>query len=302
MRTITLGHSPDPDDAFMFYALASGAIDTGVYQFVHELGDIETLNRRAMARELELTAVSFAAYPYLAADYQLLGCGASVGPGYGPLLVGRSREIELEGATIAIPGQSTTAALALHLYAAQVAPGIELKTRVVPFDRIAETVAGGGAELGLLIHEGQLTYRADGLEAVVDLGRWWGEETGLPLPLGGNAVRRDLGLQVIADLADLLKRSIEYALAHRAPALAHAELFGRGLRPAETDRFVSMYVNEWTIDLGERGRRAVGLLLERGHAAGLVPAVKELDFAAPGRGIQLGSGAGLPRAQEEVER
>jgi 1,4-dihydroxy-6-naphthoate synthase len=301
MRTITLGHSPDPDDAFMFYALASGAIDTGPYRFVHELGDIETLNRRARARELELTALSFAAYPHLAADYQLLSCGASVGSGYGPLLVGRSREIALEGATIAIPGLTTTAALALHLFAAQAAPGIELKTRVVPFDRIAEMVASGDADLGLLIHEGQLTYRRDGLEAVVDLGRWWGEETGLPLPLGGNAVRRDLGVQVIADLADLLKSSIEFALAHRPAALAHAGAFGRGLKPAETDRFVGMYVNEWTIDLGERGRRAVGLLLERGHAAGLVPAVRELDFAVPGGG-RLGSDMEPPPAREEVER
>jgi 1,4-dihydroxy-6-naphthoate synthase len=223
-----------------------------------------------------------------------------VGSGYGPLLVGRSSGVPLHQATIAIPGPTTTAALALRLYAAQTAPGLELQTRVVPFDRIAEAVLAGEVDLGLLIHEGQLTYQDHGLEAVVDLGRWWGEETGLPLPLGGNAIRRDLGAQVIADLAGLVKESVEYALAHRSAALAHAGAFGRGLAPAQTDRFVSMYVNEWTIDLEERGRRAVGVLLDRGHAAGFVPAVHELDFAAPGP-VRRRSGA-EPQAPEEIER
>ena len=283
MRTITLGHSPDPDDAFMFYALAAGAIPTGPYRFVHELADIETLNRRALAEELDLTAVSFAAYPHLARSYQLLACGASVGDGYGPLLVGRSARVPiaeaLAQATIAIPGQRTTAALALRLYAAAVAPGLELRTRVVPFDRILDEVRGDGADLGLLIHEGQLTYAASGLEPVVDLGRWWRDETGYPLPLGGNAVRRGLGPETIADVCDCLRASIEYGLAHRREALAHAGSFGRGLDAAATDRFVGMYVYEWTLDLGDRGRRAVALLLERAHAAGLVPAVGEIDFA-----------------------
>ncbi len=283
-RTITLGHSPDPDDAFMFYALAAGKIDLGDYRFVHELADIETLNRRARARELDLTAVSFAAYPAIAPDYQLLDCGASIGDGYGPLLVARSRAIPpLDEATIAIPGERTTAVLALRLYAAETSPGVELRTRVVPFDRIAETVADDSADLGLLIHEGQLTYRESGLEPVLDLGRWWQETTGLPLPLGGNAIRRELGTEAIADVARLLRRSIEYGLTHRSEALVHAGSFGRGLKSEQTDRFVGMYVNEWTLDLGERGRQALKLLLERGHAAGLLPPVPKLDFVAAGR-------------------
>lgn len=278
--TITVGHSPDPDDAFMFYALAAHAIPTGRYRFVHELEDIETLNRRAMAGELALTAVSFAAYPFLAERYQLLASGASVGDGYGPLLVGRSRDVPLAGAKIAIPGTKTTAALALRLYAAQVAPGVELETEVVPFDEIPAAVVSGRAGLGLLIHEGQLTYADEGLEAVVDLGSWWRDETGLPLPLGGNAVRRDLGTEVIGDVSRLLRASIDYGLEHREEALAHASTFGRGLNAERTDRFVGMYVNDWTLDLGERGRRAVAHLFERAHRAGLIPAVKELDFVA----------------------
>jgi 1,4-dihydroxy-6-naphthoate synthase len=278
-RKITLAHSPDPDDAFMFYGLAEGAIPTGHYRLVHELADIETLNRRAMARELDITAVSFAAYPFLADHYQLLSSGASVGDGYGPLLVSRSPDRSLAGAVIAIPGERTTAALTLRLYAEQVAPGVELKTELVPFDQIPEAVAGGRADLGLLIHEGQLTYADQGLEAIVDLGHWWLEETGFPLPLGANAVRRDLGAETIADLARLLRASIEYGLEHRADALAYASGFGRGLNETRTDRFVGMYVNDWTLDLGERGRRAVALLLERAHVAGLIPAVPELDFA-----------------------
>jgi 1,4-dihydroxy-6-naphthoate synthase len=276
--TITVGHSPDPDDAFMFYALSSGAIPTGRYRFVHELADIETLNRRATAGELELTAVSFAAYPFLAERYQLLSCGASVGDGYGPLLVGRSRDVPLAGTRIAIPGSRTTATLALRLYAARIAPGVELATEVVPFDEIPAFVSSGRAELGLLIHEGQLTYADEGLEAVLDLGEWWRDESGFPLPLGGNAVRRDLGRAVIADVSRLLRASIDYGLAHRDEALAHASTFGRGLDAERADRFVSMYVNDWTLDLGERGRQAVAHLFERGAAAGLIPVVNELDF------------------------
>ena len=278
-RTITLAHSPDPDDAFMFYALAAGAIPTGPYRFEHELADIETLNRRALAGEVELTAVSFAAYPYLAGTYQLLSAGASVGDGYGPLLVARAPGTALAGSTIAIPGERTTAVLALRLYARAEAPGLPLATRVFPFDEIPAAVASGEADLGLLIHEGQLTYADEGLHAIVDLGAWWRETTGLPLPLGGNAVRRDLGPDVTADLAVLLKASIEHGLAHRAAALAHAAGYGRGLTDARTDRFVGMYVNEWTLDLGERGRHAVAELLARATAAGLVPAVGPIDFA-----------------------
>jgi 1,4-dihydroxy-6-naphthoate synthase len=278
-RTITLAHSPDPDDAFMFYALATGAVPTGPYHFEHELQDIETLNRRALAGEVDLTAVSFAAYPQLAAGYQLLSCGASVGDGYGPLLVARRAGTPLAGSTIAIPGERTTAVLALRLYARAENPGLALATRVFPFDEITVAVAAGEADLGLLIHEGQLTYADEGLAAIVDLGAWWRETTGLPLPLGGNAVKRDLGPQVIADLAAILKVSIEYGLAHRAAALAHAGRYGRGLTAARTDRFVGMYVNEWTLDLGERGRHAVSALLARAAAAGLGPAIGEIDFA-----------------------
>ena len=278
-RMITLAHSPDPDDAFMFYALAVGAIPTGPYHFEHELADIETLNRRALAGEVDLTAASFAAYPYLAKRYQLLACGASVGDGYGPLLVAPLPSASLAGSTIAIPGERTTAVLALRLYARAEAPGLPLATRVFPFDEIPAAVASGEADLGLLIHEGQLTYADEGLHAIVDLGAWWRETTGLPLPLGGNAVRRDLGPDVTADLAVLLKASIEHGLAHRAAALAHAAGYGRGLTDARTDRFVGMYVNEWTLDLGERGRHAVAELLARAAAAGLVPAVGPIDFA-----------------------
>jgi 1,4-dihydroxy-6-naphthoate synthase len=278
-RTITLAHSPDPDDAFMFYALAIGAIPTGPYRFTHELADIETCNRRAMAGEVDLTAVSFAAYPHLAARYQLLGCGSSVGDGYGPLLVARVAGTPLAGSTIAIPGERTTAMLALRLYARAVAPGVELATRVFPFDEIPAAVAAGAVDLGLLIHEGQLTYADEGLVAIVDLGAWWGETTGLPLPLGGNAIKRDLGPAVVADLAVILKASIEYGLAHRAEALAHAARYGRGLTAARTDRFVGMYVNEWTLDLGARGRQAVSTLLARAAEAGFGPPAGEIDFA-----------------------
>ncbi len=278
-RTIMLAHSPDPDDAFMFYALAVGAVPTGPYHLVHELADIETCNRRALAGEVDLTAISFAAYPALAARYQLLSCGASVGDGYGPLLVGRTHQVPLAGSVIAIPGELTTATLTLRLYARAVAPGVELALRVVPFDEIPAAVSAGEADLGLVIHEGQLTYADEGLAAIVDLGAWWQAETGLPLPLGGNAVKRELGPGVIADLAALLRASIEHGLAHRGPALAHAARYGRGLNAERTDRFVGMYVNEWTRDLGARGRQAVGLLLERAQAAGLVPAVGPIDFA-----------------------
>ncbi len=278
-RPIRIAHSPDPDDAFMFYALAAGAIPTGSYEFKHELSDIETLNQRALAGELELTAVSYAAYPFLADRYQLLSCGSSVGDGYGPILVARRPGVPLQGSTIAIPGERTTAVLALRLHARAVAPGAELALQVVPFDEIPDAVQSGAADLGLLIHEGQLTYTDQGLEAVVDLGAWWKEETGLPLPLGGNAVRRDLGPRVIADLAVLLKASIEHGLAHRATALDHAARYGRGLNESRTDRFVGMYVNDWTLDLGERGREAVRELLSRGQDAGFLPPCGPIDFA-----------------------
>jgi 1,4-dihydroxy-6-naphthoate synthase len=277
-RLIRVAHSPDPDDAFMFHALASGAIDTAPYELAHELGDIESLNRRALAGELELTALSFAAYPYLADRYRLLSSGASVGDGYGPMLVARDPETPIAGSRIAIPGERTTAVLALRLMARAMLPGVELNLSVVPFDAIPAEVEEGRADLGLLIHEGQLTYGDAGLELVADLGKWWRDTTGLVLPLGGNAVRRDLGDAVAVDLAGLLRRSIDYALDHRAPALAYAARFGRGLSAERADRFVGMYVNDWTRDLGDEGREAVRRLLAEAHAAGLIPAMPPLDF------------------------
>jgi 1,4-dihydroxy-6-naphthoate synthase len=277
-RVIRIAHSPDPDDAFMFCGLATGAIPSGVYELVHELGDIESLNRRALAGELELTALSFAAYPYLADRYQLLACGASVGDGYGPIVVGRDSQAPLAGARIAIPGERTTAVLALRLYARAIAPAVTLETVVVPFDEIPAAVAAGEADLGVVIHEGQLTYADSGLALVVDLGRFWHEQQRLPLPLGGNAVRRDLGPAVAADLTQLLRRSIEWGLDHRQEALDYAARFGRGLTGARTDRFVGMYVNEWTRDLGPRGRAAVAALLSEAHKAGLTPVMPPLDY------------------------
>jgi len=279
-RTIRIAHSPDPDDAFMFCGLATGAVASAPYELVHELGDIESLNRRALAGELELTALSFAAYPYLADRYQLLACGASVGDGYGPILIARKAGTGLAGARIAIPGERTTAVLALKLYARAVAPAVTLETVMVPFAEIPAAVAEGAADLGLVIHEGQLTYGDQGLALVVDLGRYWHERKGLPLPLGGNAVRRDLGPEVARDLAQLLRQSIDWGLAHRERALDYAQGFGRGLSDARTDRFVGMYVNDWTRDLGARGRAAVADLLREGHTAGFTPAVPELDFVA----------------------
>ena len=269
MTPITLAHSPDSDDAFMFYGLADGRVDTEGLVFSHELSDIESLNRRAMAGELDVTAVSFHAYAWLADRYILLPHGASFGDGYGPVVVSRrmlSREDVASGAVVvASPGSRTTAALALELWA----PGA--RTEDTPFDRIQPGVASGRFAAGLLIHEGQLTFADDGLEEIVDLGRWWKSETGLPLPLGGNVVRRDLGAERIGKISRALRRSIEYGLAHREAALSHALEFARGLDRGRADRFVGMYVNEWTREYGTEGRRAVQTLLDRGAAAGRIP-------------------------------
>jgi 1,4-dihydroxy-6-naphthoate synthase len=278
-QVIHVAHSPDSDDAFMFWALAAGRIDTGGRRYVHELADIETLNRRALAGELEVTAVSIHAYAYLADRYALLAHGASIGDRYGPRIVARERapadpRAELAGRTVAVPGELTTAFLALRLYQPAA------RTVVVPFDQIEDYVAAGRADAGLLIHEGQLTFAARGLALWVDLGEWWDDETGLPLPLGGNVARRDLGDAMLGAVARDLKASIEYGLAHRTEALAHAQSYSRGLDPAETDRFVGMYVNDYTVDYGERGRQAVRELLERGHRAGIVPGPVPLHFVA----------------------
>ncbi|HET6580135.1 MAG TPA: MqnA/MqnD/SBP family protein, partial [Gemmatimonadales bacterium] len=274
---IRVAHSPDSDDAFMFYALAEGKLDTGELRYVHELSDIESLNQRARRAELEVTAVSIHAYAYLWRDYALLGSGSSMGDGYGPRLVSlRPRpgdpRAALQGLRVGVPGTLTTAFLALKLYQP------DLVEVVIPFDRIEDAVHRGEVDVGLLIHEGQLTYADTGLHLWTDLGAWWLEDTGLPLPLGGNVVRRDLGPTVIDQIARDLRASIVYALEHRAPALAHAKQFNRGIGDERTDTFVGMYVNEWTVDYGPRGRRAVQLLLDRGHAAGLIPERVTVDF------------------------
>jgi 1,4-dihydroxy-6-naphthoate synthase len=274
-RTIHLAHSPDSDDAFMFYGLAAGKVDTEGLMYVHELQDIETLNQRALRGELEVTAVSIHAYAYLSDRYALLPHGASMGDGYGPRLVSRSpmsRE-DVRGRRIAIPGPLTTAYLTLTLYEPVFTPV------PTPFDRIEDAVVAGDVDLGLLIHEGQLTYAERGLHLVADMGEWWLRETGLPLPLGGNVIRKDLGPELIAKVSRQLRESIAYGLAHRQPALDHAMQHARGLPRGQADKFVGMYVNDWTLDYGKRGRDAVRLLLERGVTSGLVPGPVTVEFA-----------------------
>lgn len=274
-RTIRVGHSPDSDDAFMFYALAHDKLETGGLRFVHQLEDIETLNRRALNGELEVSAVSIHAYAYLADRYALLASGSSMGDRYGPKLIAREPLSldDLRGRTIAVPGTLTTAFLTLQLCL-----GTELPTTVVPFDQIIPAVLEGRADVGLIIHEGQLYYPDHGLHQIVDLGQWWYERTGLPLPLGGNVVRRDLGEATVQQIARLLKESIQYALDHREEALAYALSYARGLDPALADRFVGMYVNEWTVDYGERGREAVRTLLGRATEQGIIPASVDVQF------------------------
>jgi 1,4-dihydroxy-6-naphthoate synthase len=275
--TIRVAHSPDSDDAFMFWALARNHVDTGDITFVHELQDIETLNRRALSGDLDVTAVSIHAYAYLADRYALLPHGASMGEGYGPRLVARSPLTPdgLRGLDIAIPGTMTSAYLALKLFSPDV------KTHVVPFDQIIPHVQAGKAEVGLIIHEGQLTYADEGLHLVADLGEWWARETGgLPLPLGGNVIRRDLGGDVIRQVSRLLRESIAYGLAHRPAAVSYALEYGRGLDIAKTDEFVGMYVNQRTLDYGGDGRRAVQLFLDRGYDAGVIPHPVQVEWVA----------------------
>ena len=271
-QLIRVGHSPDPDDAFMFFALAADRLETGRYRFQHELVDIETLNRRALIGDLELTAVSLHAYAHLQDKYLLCNCGASMGDRYGPMVVAkRGMTFEsLRDRVIAVPGTLTTAYLALRMCL-----GTDFRHVVVPFDRILEATEAGNydghtIDAGLIIHEGQLTYGQQDLQLLVDLGQWWFEETGLPLPLGANAIRKDLGEQVIREVEDLLYASIQYGLEHRQEALEYALQFGRGLNRDSADRFVGMYVNDWTLDFGPRGREAVAELLRRGHAAGVI--------------------------------
>ena len=275
-RKLTLGHSPDPDDAFMFYALAREKIDTKGWTFEHVLQDIQTLNDRALRGELDITAISIHAYPYVAEHYALTSCGSSMGDGYGPIVVAREPMTidDLRGKTIAIPGERTSAFLTLNLLLGRGA----FEHKVVMFDEILECVAAGETDAGLVIHEGQLTYKQHALTNIVDLGAWWKETTDLPLPLGGNCIRRDLGTDAMEEVAGVLKRSIEYGLEHRSEAVEYALQFGRGLGIELADEFVGMYVNKWTIDYGEIGRHAVRELLRRGHEAGLVPVVDSIDF------------------------
>ena len=279
-QLIRVGHSPDPDDAFMFHGLTNGKVDTGAYEFRHELVDIETLNRRAFSGELELTAVSLHAYAHLTDKYLLCPCGASMGDRYGPMVVARQScpLPHLRQKTIAVPGTLTTAYLALRICL-----NIDFKHVVVPFDQIIDAVVAGSYEgqtvdAGLIIHEGQLTYGERGLSLIVDLGQWWFEETGLPLPLGANAVRKDLGRETIAEVNRLLKESIEYGLNHREEALNYAMKYGRDLDHDKADKFVGMYVNDWTLDFGPRGREAVRRLLAEGHRAGVIPEAIEPEF------------------------
>jgi 1,4-dihydroxy-6-naphthoate synthase len=279
-RVIRIAHSPDSDDAFMFYALTQGLLDADGLQIEHVLADIESLNRAAFDGTYDITALSFHAYAHLGDRYLLMPSGASFGDGYGPVVIAR-REIareELAGRTTAIPGELTTAHLALKLWQP------EARTIVVPFDRIFEAVAAGEADAGVVIHEGQLTWQDEGFHGVVDLGAWWREETGGPLPLGGNGIRRDLDPALRRRLCRLLTESIAYALDHRREALGYAVRYAREIAadPVRSDRFVGMYVNEWTRDYGEAGRRAVQDLLDRGHAAGLVPRrTAEFESAEP---------------------
>ncbi len=272
---IRVGHSPDPDDAFMFHALANDKIDTGRYRFTHELQDIETLNQRALQGDLELTAVSLHGYAFITDRYALCACGASMGDNYGPMVVARNPADVgwLADRRIAIPGELTTAFLTLRLLL-----GDRFTYEVYPFDQILDVVAEGKVDAGLIIHEGQLTYADQGLSLIADLGKWWHDQTGLPLPLGGNAIRKDLGRDAMEEVTALLKQSIRYGLDHRAEALAHAMQYGRNLDSQKTDRFVGMYVNDWTLDFGPRGREAVQTLLRRGFEEGIIPRPVDLEF------------------------
>jgi 1,4-dihydroxy-6-naphthoate synthase len=275
-REVTIAHSPDSDDAFMFYGLATNKVRARGLRFTHVLCDIETLNRKAMEGVYDVTAISFHAYPYVQEKYALLPTGGSVGEGYGPMIVAqRAYSVpDIKRKRIAVPGTMTTAYLVLKLFA----PGIE--TVVVPFDQIIPQIMEGKQEAGLIIHEGQLTYDKSGLHRIVDLGKWWQKVTGLPLPLGGNAIRRSLGPQLMAQVSSALRESIQYALDHREEALAYAMQFARDLDPQMADKFVGMYVNERTLDYGPEGREAVRRLLDMGHKAGIIPQAAAVEFAA----------------------
>jgi 1,4-dihydroxy-6-naphthoate synthase len=274
VREITVAHSPDSDDAFMFYGLATNKVRVPGLKFSHTLCDIETLNRQAQEGVYDVTAISFHAYPYIQDHYALMPCGGSVGEGYGPMLVAtRSFTLDsIKRQKIAIPGKLTTAYLALELFA----PGIDVE--VVPFDQIIPQILEGKYQAGLIIHEGQLTYDKSGLQRVLDLGKWWQKTTGLPLPLGGNAIRRTLGPETMASVNQALRESIQYAIDHREEALAYAMQFARDLDPQQADKFVGMYVNERTLDYGDDGREAVRRLLDMGYQAGIIRKTPRVDW------------------------
>ena len=274
LREISVAHSPDSDDAFMFYALATSKVRARGLKFSHTLCDIETLNRKAIEGFYDVTAISFHAYPYIQEKYALLASGGSVGEGYGPMIVApRMHSLdEIKRVRIAVPGKLTTAYLALKLFAP------EVETVIVPFDKIIAEVLAGKHEAGLIIHEAQITYDKSGLHRIVDLGKWWRDTTGLPLPLGGNAIRRDLGSALMASIARTLRQSIQYALDHREEALNYAMQFARDLDPALADKFVGMYVNERTLDYGEAGRAAIRRLLEMGYEAGIILHQANVEF------------------------
>ncbi|MGC2301247.1 MAG: MqnA/MqnD/SBP family protein [Acidobacteriaceae bacterium] len=275
VREISIAHSPDSDDAFMFYGLATNKVRVGGHKFTHALCDIETLNQRAIREAFfDVTAISFHVYPYIQEQYALMTCGGSVGDGYGPMIVApRPYDLdEIRRVRIAVPGRLTTAYLALKLFAP------EIETAVVPFDQIIPEVMAGNYQAGLIIHEGQLTYPRTGLSRVLDLGVWWREQTGLPLPLGGNAIRRSLGDATMLTVTQALKDSIQYGLDHRDEALAYAMQFGRDLDTSLADKFVGMYVNERTLDYGDDGRAAIRQLLAMGHERGVIPHKVRVDF------------------------
>jgi len=272
--TISVAHSPDSDDAFMFYALATNKLETGGIEFTHVLKDIQTLNEEAKKGTYDVTAISFHAYAYVAEEYALLPHGASIGDNYGPIVVSREPldAANLSEATIAVPGTLTSAFLALRIF------NPDFKYEVVPFDQIIEAVQDGKCDAGLLIHEGQLFYQDKGLQKVVDLGEWWFEKTGLPLPMGGNAIRRDLGASAMREVSKLLRESIRYSLDHREDALQYAMQFARDMDPALADRFVAMWVNDLTLDYTERGREAVQRLLQEGFERGIIPHRIDVEF------------------------
>lgn len=273
-RTISVAHSPDSDDAFMFYGLATNKLDTGHLKFEHTLKDIQTLNENAKEGIYDVTAISFHAYAYVSDKYALLPHGASIGDKYGPILVSKEprRPEEISEMKIAVPGEMTSAFLALKLYN----PNFEYE--VVPFDRIIDAVQKGKADAGLLIHEGQLFYKQLGLDKVLDLGEWWHKETGLPLPMGGNAIRRDLGEDLMREVSTYLHKSIQYSLDNREDAMAYAMQFARDMAPELADRFVAMWVNELTLDYGERGKEGVRRLLQEGYEKGIIPNKVEVEF------------------------